>query len=671
MPALSSRPRALVLATAAGAAIAIACTAGLAAPAQAAPVLSGSAQPASSVTSPSLGTGGSFVRPRGVAPSAVKPFTALPSPAGRSAAPAITSSTPVTSSPAGSIAPAAVQGVYNPDSATPQEVDVNGTLYGLGFDPSLPADLVEQWTGQRWVRPAGVPLRRTTSIAAIGADLYFATFDPSTGASGTSVFWKYDGTTFTQLEVVAGQLDVVGTGTSVDLYAKSGSTTRITTYDGTTFSAGPTTSLTIDGVDSFAGHGYFWGEDSSFNEGFYRIDGTTATKVADSPYADDGEEWNGAFYFGGVDDSGNVGIFRFDGTTISRVDVGDLFTNAADVPSVGAVGNRLYFTADDNENPTDLYSYDGSATTDLGQLGTKGSYAYNFTEHGGDLFMGLETGNTVQTWIYDAASTEGDPILSGTPTITGSAVAGQVLTAVPGDWTPTATFSYQWNRDGSPIVGATGVTYRLGSDDFQHTVSVTVTGSQTGFTSASATSAATASVTTGIMVLAPAVSGTPTAGQSLTAATPGLVPSTATLTYQWLRSGKAIAGATGATYRAVLADVTHGLSVTVSATGVGFVPATKTSPARTIGNAFLKAPTPAVIGTFAVGHKLAAVHGTWSPAPTYHYQWFRSGHAIIGAIGSTYTLVTADRGASVTVQVIGTRPNYTTVYKMSGGHTIK
>jgi hypothetical protein len=671
MSTLSSRPRALVLATAAGAAIAIACTVGLAAPAQAAPVLSGSAQPASSVPSPSLGTGGSFVSPRAVAPSTVRPFTALPSTTGRSAAPSITSSTTVTSSPAGSIAPAAVQGAYNPDSATPQEVDVNGTLYGLGFDPSLPADLVEVWTGQRWVRPAGLPLRPTTSIASIGGTLYFATYDVTSGAAGRSTLWKYDGTSFTQIEVVTGLLNVVGTGTSVDLYTKNGSTTRITQYDGTTLTSGPTVSLTIDGIDSFAGQGYFWAEDSQQNEGFYRIDGTTATKVADSPYAIDGEEWNGAFYFGGVDDSGNVGIFRFDGTTISRVDVGDLFANAADLPSVGAVGDRLYFTADDNENPTDLYSYNGSATTDLGQLGTKGSYAYNFTEHDGDLFMGLETGDTVQTWIYDAASTEGDPILSDTPTITGSAVAGQTLTAVPGDWTPTATFSYQWNRDGSPIAGATGATHQLGSDDFQHTVSVTVTGSQTGFTSASATSAATASVTTGTMVLAPAVTGTPTAGQTLTAATPGLVPSTATLTYQWLRSGKAIAGATGRTYRAVLADVTHGLSVTVSATGVGFTPATKTSPARTIGNAFLKAPIPAVIGTFAVGHKLAAVHGTWSPAPTYHYQWFRSGHAITGAIGSTYTLAAADRGASVTVQVIGTRPNYTTVYKMSGGHTIK
>lgn len=671
MPALSSRPRALVLATAAGAAIAVACTAGLAAPAQAAPVQSGSAQPASSVTSPSLGTGGSLVRPRGVAPSTVKPFTALPSTAGRSAAPAITSSTPVTTSPAGSIAPAAVQGAYNPDGASPQEVDVNGTLYGLSFDPLLLADPVEVWTGQRWVRPAGVPLLPTTSIASIGGTLYFATYDVTSGAAGRSTFWRYDGTNFTQIEVVTGLLNVVGTGTSVDLYAKNGSTTRITTYDGTTFSTGPTTSLTIDGIDSFAGNGYFWAEDSQQNEGFYRIDGTTATKVADSPYAFDGVEWNGAFYFGGADDSGSAGVYRFDGTTISRVDVGDVFATSDDVPSVGVVGDRLYFTADKDENSTDLYSYDGSATTDLGQLGTKGSYAYNFTEHGGDLFMGLETGNTVQTWIYDAASTEGDPILSGTPSITGSAVAGQVLTAVPGDWTPTATFSYQWNRDGSPIAGATGATYRLGSDDFQHTVSVTVTGSQTGFTSASATSAATGSVTTGTMVLAPAVSGTPTAGQTLTATTPGLVPSTATLTYQWLRSGKAIAGATGRTYRAALADVTHGLSVTVSATGVGFVPAKKTSPARTIGNAFLKTPTPAVLGTFAVGHKLAAAHGTWSPAPTYHYQWFRSGHAIIGAIGSTYSLVTADRGASITVQVIGTRPNYTTVYKMSGGHTIK
>jgi len=52
------------------------------------------------------------------------------------------------------------------------------------------------------------------------------------------------------------------------------------------------------------------------------------------------------------------------------------------------------------------------------------------------------------------------PTISGTPTI------GEPLTAVTGTWvkTPT-TFSYQWLRDGSPISGATGVTYYPTRDD--------------------------------------------------------------------------------------------------------------------------------------------------------------------------------------------------------------
>jgi hypothetical protein len=77
------------------------------------------------------------------------------------------------------------------------------------------------------------------------------------------------------------------------------------------------------------------------------------------------------------------------------------------------------------------------------------------------------------------------------PTITGTFAAGHTLTANRGTWGPRpVTLSYQWKRDGVPIVGATGKTYLLQSSDAGRSVSVVVTGSKTGYTTVSKGSAA-------------------------------------------------------------------------------------------------------------------------------------------------------------------------------------
>lgn len=63
---------------------------------------------------------------------------------------------------------------------------------------------------------------------------------------------------------------------------------------------------------------------------------------------------------------------------------------------------------------------------------------------------------------------------------------GEMLTARAGSWGPGAvTLDYSWSRNGRPIPGATSSTYTLTGADVGTSISVTVTGSELGFTTAS------------------------------------------------------------------------------------------------------------------------------------------------------------------------------------------
>lgn len=77
------------------------------------------------------------------------------------------------------------------------------------------------------------------------------------------------------------------------------------------------------------------------------------------------------------------------------------------------------------------------------------------------------------------------------PRITGTVRVGSTVSASLTAWSPKATFSYQWKRNGVVIPGATARTYRLTSSDYNKSITVTVTGRATGYAATSSTSAAT------------------------------------------------------------------------------------------------------------------------------------------------------------------------------------
>ena len=71
--------------------------------------------------------------------------------------------------------------------------------------------------------------------------------------------------------------------------------------------------------------------------------------------------------------------------------------------------------------------------------------------------------------------------LAPVPTITGDKVVGTYLRAVPGEWSPAATFSYQWYSAGKAIGGATRSTYKVSSTTVKKSITVKVTGKATGY----------------------------------------------------------------------------------------------------------------------------------------------------------------------------------------------
>jgi len=107
-----------------------------------------------------------------------------------------------------------------------------------------------------------------------------------------------------------------------------------------------------------------------------------------------------------------------------------------------------------------------------------------------------------------------------------------------------------------------------------------------------------------------------------------------------------------------------------SAAATAATPAPIATPAATA--AALTPGTVAVTGAPAVGRTLTAAVAGFGPAPVVlTYQWLRGTAAIPGATASTYALVSADAGATVSVRVTVSKAGYTSLVRSSSGVTVE
>jgi len=207
-------------------------------------------------------------------------------------------------------------------------------------------------------------------------------------------------------------------------------------------------------------------------------------------------------------------------------------------------------------------------------------------------------------WTDRQFTVDGGVSPANNVSITGTGAVGQLLTSAPPTWNLTGvTTTYQWLRDGWPIDGQTATSYTVTPADVGRSLTLRATGTKPGYADGTSVS----NVITGGLgtkpspITRPSISGGHHVGDTVTA-NPGTWPGTAGYTYQWLRDGKPIAGATGAAYLLGSADATRSVSVRVTATIPGYAPGTAASAAIKVGKmrsatAFSFFSNPVLVGT--------------------------------------------------------------------------
>jgi ELWxxDGT repeat protein len=301
---------------------------------------------------------------------------------------------------------------------------------------------------------------------------------------------------------------------------------------------------------------FFAADDGIHGGELWTSDGTEAgtTMVADINPAGDsyvGELTvaNGTLFLCATDGTHGAELWTSDGTAAGTVMVGDIDPGPADGLSwidATAVGGTLFFRADDGTHGVELWKSGTLVTSSVppsisgtpkvgsvlaadpgawSQPGASFSYAWSAdgSSVGSDASTYTPTAADVGKAITVTVTASASGFLDGTatsaptapvapaagtqiantapPVIAGTPQVGSTLTVSGTAWSPAdAVTSYQWLANGVPIAGATGATFTLTGGQVGARISVSATGTKSGYTSATVTSAST-----GVVVVTPLV----------------------------------------------------------------------------------------------------------------------------------------------------------------------
>ena len=349
----------------------------------------------------------------------------------------------------------------------------------------------------------------------------------------------------------------------------------------------------------------------------------------------------------------------------------------ADANGLTNVSYGYQWIADDGSTDTDIAGATGSTYTLVdADEGSTIRVRVSFTDDAAN----SESLTSAATATVDAEDAASNSPATGSPSISGTAQVGETLTVdtsgiADADGMTKANFIYSWNAGERHIQGATGVSYTLTRDQEGQTMQVLVAfvddNGNSEVLASEKSDPVEAKAPNNPATGAPTISGTPQVGETLTADTSGIADadglSNVTYSYQWIAndgsSDTDITGQTDSTY--TLGDAEEGktIKVRVSFTDDDGNEETLTSAATATVDAAPNSPAtgaPSIGGTAQVGKTLTADTSGIADADgltnvSYSYQWVAndgtSDTDIAGATDSNYTLVNADEGKTIKVEV--------------------
>ena len=160
----------------------------------------------------------------------------------------------------------------------------------------------------------------------------------------------------------------------------------------------------------------------------------------------------------------------------------------------------------------------------------------------------------------------------------------------------------------------------------------------------------------------PVIDGIAKVGSVLSSTAGTWKPGDATVTYQWFGNGQKIAGATAPTLRLTKARLGQTVTVTTTASKLGFPTrqATSAPTAAVLPGELRNTVAPVLSGEPKVDETLTLDTGTWTPDPDgLTIQWLADGQPIEGVTGEPTLTLTPDLvGATISANVTATRAGY-------------